>query len=298
VRLSVQPGEEGSDYINGNYIGGLLPGTEHEYIATQGPLQSTFLDFWRMIWEQSSSVIVMLTREIEDERLKCDRYWPDVDSPLVLGNYKIELLDVMEREELTERVFSFTDENTKEQRNIYQFQFTAWPDHDLPSSQNPSEAFLDLAHKVDTLNNTNGPLIVHCSAGIGRSGTFCAVHSIIEKMRADLKANPSEVPRFNMIRTVMQMRTSRAGMVQTKDQYRFCYQTLLEESKRLLGKKDGSSTTQPNGHQPTSQHHHHQQHLERKYSLDSASEYTEDYSDDSDDSSDEDEDEEGHVAHC
>ncbi|PRP77053.1 receptor-type tyrosine-protein phosphatase S [Planoprotostelium fungivorum] len=272
VKLSPIPGEECSDYINGNYIGGLLPGTEQEYIATQGPLQTTFQDFWRMVWEQSSSVIVMLTKEIEDERLKCDRYWPEPDTPLVVGDFRIELLDVMEKEELTERTFSLTNEQSDETRKVYQFQFTAWPDHDLPTTQNPMEAFLDLAHKVDQLNNTHGPLIVHCSAGIGRSGTFCAVHSIIEKMRSDVKNNPSEVPKFNMIKTVMQMRASRSGMVQTKDQYKFCYQTILEESRRLYGKE---SVAKSNGRENFQEYDS------------SSSVYTEEYSDDDSSSDDE-----------
>jgi len=245
VKLKIVNDEEGSDYINANYISGLIPGSEKAYVATQGPLQSTFPEFWRMVWEIGSVVVVMLTKEVENGRLKCDRYWPEADMPMVLYPFKVTLeVEDDHNSELTYRKFTLTNMATEEVREINQFQYIAWPDHGLPVS---TTAFLELAHKADTANASHGPIVVHCSAGIGRSGTFCTVHSIIEKLRLDIQQAPEKEPEFNIIKTVLFMREMRSGMVQTKEQYMFCYYTLLEECERLLiakKAKDAEKTNQ------------------------------------------------------
>jgi len=249
VKLKSIPGEEGSDYINANYIKGLISGSDKAYIATQGPLQSTFGDFWRMIWETDAAIIVMLTKEVENGKLKCDRYWPDFDCPMSVYPFKVTLLSQDETSELTTRKFTLEHLDTEEQREVTQFQYTAWPDHGLPVS---TTAFLELAHRADTANTTHGPIVVHCSAGIGRSGTFSTVHSIIEKLRLDIQ-NHEQEPEFNILKTVLYMREMRPGMVQTKEQYMFCYLTLLEECERLFGlkkqipKEDNNDSNTPNG---------------------------------------------------
>eukprot|EP01114_Cavostelium_apophysatum_P010491 TRINITY_DN2426_c0_g1_i1.p1 TRINITY_DN2426_c0_g1~~TRINITY_DN2426_c0_g1_i1.p1 ORF type:complete len:404 (-),score=88.69 TRINITY_DN2426_c0_g1_i1:65-1276(-) len=236
VKLKVIEGEEGSDYINGNYISGLIPNSERAYVATQGPLQATFGDFWRMIWETDATVIVMLTKEVENGKLKCDRYWPDLDCPVSSYPFKVALESQDEASnELTTRKFTLHNIVTDESREITQFQYTAWPDHGLPVS---TTAFLDLAHKADTASKTAGPIVVHCSAGIGRSGTFCTVHSIVEKLRLDLEQHPDVEPEFNIVKTVLFMREQRPGMVQTKEQYMFVYLTLLEECERLFNSRE------------------------------------------------------------
>jgi len=246
VKLKVINDEEGSDFINANYISGLIPGSEKAYVATQGPLQSTFPEFWRMVWEIGSVVVVMLTKEVENGRLKCDRYWPEADMPIVLYPFKVTLeVEDDHNSELTYRKFILTNMATEEQREINQFQYIAWPDHGLPVS---TTAFLELAHKADTANTTHGPIVVHCSAGIGRSGTFCTVHSIIEKLRLDIQQHPEKEPEFNIVKTVLFMREMRSGMVQTKEQYMFCYYTLLEECERLFnGKKKDEEKTEQKG---------------------------------------------------
>jgi len=242
VKLKVVAGEEGSDFINANFISGLIPGTEREYVATQGPLQATFGDFWRMIWEIGAVVIVMLTKEVESGKLKCDRYWPDFDCPLSCFPFKVSLESQDDTNvELTTRKFILQNLETEESRDIFHFQYTAWPDHALPVS---TTAFLDLAHKADTANSTNGPIVVHCSAGIGRSGTFCTVHSIIEKLRHDLQQHPDVDPEVNIVKTVLFMREQRPGMVQTREQYMFCYLTLLEECERLFNSKQAKKVSQ------------------------------------------------------
>jgi len=231
VKLRIVDGEEGSDFINANYIEGLIPNSQRAYVATQGPLQATFGDFWRMVWETESAVIIMLTNEVENRKLKCDRYWPDVDCPLSCYPFKVVLDSQNDTDELTTRKLTLHNLIDEETRDIHHFQYTAWPDHGLPVS---THAFLELAHVADTANETKGPIVVHCSAGIGRTGTFCTVHSTVEKLRLDLQQNPEIEPEFNIIKTVLFMREQRPGMVQTKEQYMFCYLTLLEECERLF----------------------------------------------------------------
>jgi len=235
VHLQIVNGEEGSDYVNANFIDGLIPGSEKAYIATQGPLTYTFPDFWRMIWELNVAVIVMLTKEVENGRLKCDRYWPESDVPLFAGIFKVTQSDTEEssKDELIERKLTIQNIQTGESRPLIQLQYIAWPDHGLPVSTTAFLALIDEAYKF---NNTGGPIVVHCSAGIGRSGTFCTVHSTIEKLKLDLKQNPDKDPTLNIVKTVLTARAQRPGMVQTKEQYMFVYLAILEKAREILHK--------------------------------------------------------------
>eukprot|EP01119_Soliformovum_irregulare_P002553 TRINITY_DN1279_c0_g1_i1.p1 TRINITY_DN1279_c0_g1~~TRINITY_DN1279_c0_g1_i1.p1 ORF type:complete len:516 (-),score=138.94 TRINITY_DN1279_c0_g1_i1:16-1563(-) len=236
VKLTKTQDDE-SDFINANFINGLIPGSERAYIATQGPLGNTFYDFWRMIWELQVTVIVMLTREIENDRIKCDRYWPDPDCPLTCGNFKVILTDIEEtyKDELLTRRFTIQNIDTEEEKHVVQLQYIAWPDHGIPVS---TTAFLDLIDEADSYNPFKTPIVVHCSAGIGRSGTFCAVHSTIEKLKMELQqihdTDTWHEPMFNIPQTVMYMRSQRPGMVQTKEQYMFVYLTILEKIREIF----------------------------------------------------------------
>lgn len=237
VKLKEREEEEGSDFINANYINGLIEGSEKAYIATQGPLQTTFVDFWRMIWELQVTVVVMLTKEVENDRIKCDRYWPEMDCPLSFDGFKITLVDIEEtsKDELITRKLLLENTETGEERTIAQLQYIAWPDHGLPTS---TTAFLELIDEADSFKST-APIIVHCSAGIGRSGTFCAVHSILEKLKLDLQEDPNAEISFNIVQTILDMRSQRPGMVQTKEQYMFIYLAILEKARELLAKARG-----------------------------------------------------------
>jgi len=235
VVLQTIEGEEGSDYINANFISGYIPGSERSYIATQGPLAATFADFWRMVWEQNAAIVVMLTKEVENGRLKCDRYWPEVDTPLTVGYFKITMSDTEEtqKSELIERKLTILNLKEGKSRPVLHLQYIAWPDHGLPTS---TTAFLSLIDEAYKFNNTHGPLVVHCSAGIGRSGTFCTVHACIEKLRLDLKQHPDEEPKLGIVKAVLAARAQRPGMVQTKDQYMFVYLAILEKATEILQK--------------------------------------------------------------
>jgi len=239
VKLQVLSERDGSDFINANFISGQVPGSEKAYIATQGPLQATFGDFWRMVWEVNAGVVVMLTREVEKGRIKCDKYWPEEDEPLFAGNFEVSLSDVEEstKDELLERKLILTNSETKESRPVSHLQYIAWPDHGVPPT---TTAFLSLMDDAYKFNHTQGPIVVHCSAGIGRSGTFCIVHAAVEKVLYDLQQNPTEEPKLNIVKMVLDARSQRPGMIQTKEQYMFVNLTILEKVEEILAKhKEG-----------------------------------------------------------
>jgi protein tyrosine phosphatase len=233
TRVVLKPieGGEGSDYINASLISGETPESQNAYICTQGPMQDTFNDFWRMVWEQNSNIIVMLTKEVENLKVKCARYWPEKDAQ-IYGNLRVTVLATDNLHELITRTFLLEDTKSGDSRVVTQFQYISWPDHGLPVS---TSAFLELIHMVDR-QKRSGPIIVHCSAGIGRSGTFCTVHTTIAKFKADLVKYPDTPIPFNILQTVIFMRQQRPGMVQTKEQYMFCYLSIEEETSHLSKK--------------------------------------------------------------
>jgi len=226
-------GTDGSDYINASYINGQVPGSEKAYICTQGPTKNTIDDFWRMVWEQNSSVVVMLTKEVENTKPKCARYWPEMGQSELHGRFRVTLEHGETVGEMVIRTMLLEDTRKEgTSRTITQYQYTSWPDHGLPVS---TTAFLDLVRMVDRQKKT-GPVVVHCSAGIGRSGTFCTVHSTILKYRYDLTVKPDAPPVFDILHTVIFMRQQRPGMVQTKEQYMFCYLSIDEEASQVTRK--------------------------------------------------------------
>jgi protein tyrosine phosphatase len=222
VRLS---GVSPNDYINANWIPGRVPSSEKRYIGAQGPLPNTVEDFWRMVFETNVSVIVMLTQVIENERVKCEPYWPDGDTPAIMyGQVTVRLIASQVTPEVTTRTFDLTHPSMNNaQRRVTHLQYTEWPDFGQPSS---CAAFLSLVTNVDTVNNTSGPLLTHCSAGIGRTGTFIVVHAVLEEYRY---YHQKKLPlTFNLIEVLTRIRAARPGMVQTKDQLQFCYRALCE----------------------------------------------------------------------
>jgi len=233
VKLRQKNDIEGSDYINANWVDGLIPGSERAYITTQGPLQETVEDFWRMVSETGSNVIVMLTKEVENDKIKCTHYWPlEPGNTFTFDNLRVTLQNEKKTFEnrLVERTLELIHYDTDERREIKHYQYLDWPDHGLPES---AAAFRKILHKVDKVRAENAPIVVHCSAGIGRTGTFCTVHSTLKKLHLHLKERPDEAPEFNVLQTVLRMREQRVGMVQTKEQYIFCYKALLEETQKL-----------------------------------------------------------------
>lgn len=218
--------EPGADYINANYVDGVY---EKQYIATQGPLKETAEDFWRMCWEQDVNVIVMLTRVTENSRIKCYKYWPAESKSKRFGLFSVKLVNKDKEHGLCSRLIHLIKHGeTDEEREIAHFQYKDWPDHGLPSS---AATFRHLLHLVDSCHDRRGPILVHCSAGIGRTGTFCAVHTITQNLdrhhHEHLNGEPE--PEFNVFDTILKLRLNRVGMVQTRDQFEFCHQAVLEE---------------------------------------------------------------------
>uniref|UniRef100_A0A3B4YIB7 Receptor-type tyrosine-protein phosphatase F n=1 Tax=Seriola lalandi dorsalis TaxID=1841481 RepID=A0A3B4YIB7_SERLL len=168
----------GSDYINANYIDGYRK--QNAYIATQGPLPETLSDFWRMVWEQRSNTIVMMTRLEEKSRVKCDQYWPSRGTE-TYGMIQVTMLDTVELATYSVRTFALYKNGSSEKREVRQFQFMAWPDHGVPEYPTPILAFL---RRVKSCNPPDaGPMVVHCSAGVGRTGCFIVIDAMLERMK-------------------------------------------------------------------------------------------------------------------
>ncbi|KAG5894052.1 hypothetical protein JTB14_037894 [Gonioctena quinquepunctata] len=230
----VDPKVLGSDYINANYIKwkadetiGVELGSDPSgkvYIATQGCLPSTIADFWQMVWQENCRVIVMTTKETERGKNKCARYWPDVNSTKEYGKIKIKNLMESHTPHYTLSEFSVTMEGTNCERKVYHYHFQAWPDHGVPSDPGCVLNFLHEVNKrqeaiqLETPHEPPGAILVHCSAGIGRTGTFIVIDMILDQ----LKKHGLDCE-IDIQRTIQMVRSQRSGMVQTEAQYKFVY---------------------------------------------------------------------------
>ncbi|XP_038599891.1 receptor-type tyrosine-protein phosphatase epsilon isoform X5 [Tachyglossus aculeatus] len=218
VILASLDGVPCSDYINASYIDGYKE--KNKFIAAQGPKQETVNDFWRMIWEQKSATVVMLTNLKERKEEKCFQYWPDQGCWLY-GNIRVSVEDCVVLVDYTIRKFcvqSQPAESSKAPRLVTQLHFTSWPDFGVPFTPIGMLKFLK---KVKTLNPAQaGPIVVHCSAGVGRTGTFIVIDSVIAMMQAERG--------IDVFDFVARIRRQRPQMVQTEMQYSFIYQALLE----------------------------------------------------------------------
>ncbi|XP_017898462.1 PREDICTED: receptor-type tyrosine-protein phosphatase F isoform X10 [Capra hircus] len=215
VILTSIDGVPGSDYINANYIDGYRK--QNAYIATQGPLPETMGDFWRMVWEQRTATVVMMTRLEEKSRVKCDQYWPARGTE-TYGLIQVTLLDTVELATYTVRTFALYKSGSSEKRELRQFQFMAWPDHGVPEYPTPILAFLRRVKACNPLDA--GPMVVHCSAGVGRTGCFIVIDAMLERMKHEKTVD--------VYGHVTCMRAQRNYMVQTEDQYVFIHEALLE----------------------------------------------------------------------
>ncbi|CAI5776589.1 receptor-type tyrosine-protein phosphatase C isoform X4 [Podarcis lilfordi] len=218
VELSSVLGDPGSDYINASHIDGFTE--PRKYIAAQGPKEETTDDFWRMIWEQKATIVVMVTRCEEGNRVKCAKYWPSMEEETasygdivvkineckVCPDYNIQKLHITNRREKTTG------------RDVTHIQFTSWPDHGVPD--NP-HLLLKLRRRVNAFSNFfSGPVVVHCSAGVGRTGTYIAIDAMLEGLEAE--------GRMDVYGYIVKLRRQRCLMVQVESQYILIHQALVE----------------------------------------------------------------------
>ncbi|XP_067006544.2 tyrosine-protein phosphatase non-receptor type 11 isoform X2 [Anabrus simplex] len=213
----------GAEYINANYIRPeeefFQDGAQSKYyIATQGCLPSTMSDFWDMVWQESTRVIVMTTKEIERGKNKCVRYWPEESQSKEYGKIKVRNLVESSTADYTLREFLVMKEGFEEERKVYHYHFQAWPDHGVPSDPG---CVLNFLHDVNARQESipgAGPILVHCSAGIGRTGTFIVIDMILDQIKR--QGLDCEI---DIQRTIQMVRSQRSGMVQTEAQYKFVY---------------------------------------------------------------------------
>ncbi|XP_059616511.1 tyrosine-protein phosphatase 10D isoform X1 [Phlebotomus argentipes] len=224
-RFKLQPvdDEEGSDYINANYVPG--HNSPREFIVTQGPLHSTRDDFWRMCWESNSRAIVMLTRCNEKGREKCDRYWPNDTVPVYYGDIRVQMKNVSNYPDWVITEFNMSRGN--QERSIMHFHFTTWPDFGVPSLPQTLARFVRAFREY--VGPDQKPIVVHCSAGVGRSGTFIALDRILQQIVVS-----DYVDIFGI---VWAMRKERVWMVQTEQQYiciHQCLKAVLEGKENVM----------------------------------------------------------------
>ncbi|XP_042555199.1 tyrosine-protein phosphatase non-receptor type 1 isoform X2 [Dipodomys merriami] len=223
--------QEDNDYINASLI--TMEEAQRSYILTQGPLPNTCGHFWEMVWEQKSRGVVMLNRVMEKGSLKCAQYWPQKEEKEMIfddTNLKLTLISEDIKSYYTVRQLELENLTTRETREILHFHYTTWPDFGVPESPASFLNFLFKVRESGSLNPEHGPVVVHCSAGIGRSGTFCLADTCLLLM--DKRKEPSSV---DIKQVLLEMRKFRMGLIQTADQLRFSYLAVIEGAKFIMG---------------------------------------------------------------
>uniref|UniRef100_A0A452EJC4 Tyrosine-protein phosphatase non-receptor type 12 n=1 Tax=Capra hircus TaxID=9925 RepID=A0A452EJC4_CAPHI len=224
VKLTLKTPSQDSDYINANFIKGVYG--PKAYVATQGPLANTVIDFWRMIWEYNVVIIVMACREFEMGRKKCERYWPLFgEDPITFAPFKISCEAEQARTDYFIRTLLLEFQN--ESRRLYQFHYVNWPDHDVPSSFDSILDMISLMRKYQ--EHEDVPICIHCSAGCGRTGAICAIDYTWNLLKA------GKIPEeFNVFNLIQEMRTQRHSAVQTKEQYELVHRAIAQLFEKQL----------------------------------------------------------------
>ncbi|KAL6267830.1 hypothetical protein P5V15_000902 [Pogonomyrmex californicus] len=217
------------DYIHANLI--RVDHAERQYILTQGPLPNTVSHFWLMVWEQNSRAVLMLNKIIEKNQIKCHQYFPldDIKPTMAFEdvNIRVDYISKTESSDYTTRTLRITDLESNDSREILHFHYTTWPDFGVPQRPTAFLRFLADVRQSGALDQNVGPPVVHCSAGIGRSGTFCLVDAclvLIEKYGLNA---------LDVRHELIEMRRSRMGLIQTPEQLCFSYSAIIQGAKQL-----------------------------------------------------------------
>lgn len=237
-----------TDYINASLVS--VSASGRRYILAQGPLPNTCSHFWLMVWQQQCSAIVMLNRVVEKNQLKCHQYWP-LKSSAAGDTSQCSLLmedvSLMVENTGTSNHANFTVTNIKltdcvsgENRQLIHYHYTSWPDFGVPSSAEAFLTFLQAVRTSDCLEEHRGPAVVHCSAGIGRSGTFCLVDSFLLMLEGGCEVQADSISSL-----LLSMRRYRVGLIQTAAQLSFSYMAIVQGARSLLQR--GTLCDQSNG---------------------------------------------------
>ncbi|XP_034041811.1 protein tyrosine phosphatase receptor type Na [Thalassophryne amazonica] len=224
VKLKTELNPSKQDYINASIIFDHDP-RQPAYIATQGPLPHTVTDFWQMVWENGCTVIVMMTALVEDGEKQCERYWPDEGSSLY-HIYEVNLVsEHIWCKDFLVRSFYVKNIQTQETRTLTQFHLLSWPADGIPTSTRP---LLDFRRKVNKCyRGRSCPIIVHCSDGTSRSGTYILIDMVLNRMAKGVKE-------IDIAATLEHIRDQRPGLVRTKDQFEFALTAVAEEVNAIL----------------------------------------------------------------
>lgn len=217
-------------YINASLITAEANPSESvsRFIATQGPLPETFEDFWEMVLQNHCPAIIMLTRLVDHHRIqKCGDYFQAENGPRLFGNICTNTRRITTTD--SSLVLRHMEVNYEESEGpplpVLHIQYPEWPDHGVPDD---TSAVRDIFRRLRNLPSSKGPIVVHCSAGIGRTGTYCAIHNTIQRILiGDMSA-------LDLVKTIATFRSQRMGMVQTLDQYFFCYEAIVDELEDLI----------------------------------------------------------------
>jgi len=224
VKLKVLNDDPFSDYINATYIDGY--DYKKKFIAAQGPKENTVNDFWRMIWEQNTHVIVMITQLHETARKKCELYWPEDDQTVTYGQVSVTLTKTIDHGTFVCRQLSVHHQSAVDKRLVHQYQFLVWPDHGVPKST--SDIFRFRERTLEAQPQDVGPILVHCSAGVGRTGTYIGLDYLLQELYGTGKIDP--------LALIFNFRLRRSEMVQSLEQYVLLHK--LIDEWRTIGRTE------------------------------------------------------------